>query len=121
MHLTCGIQARFIAVFYTQALSPLRAFPTPAHKQVIQPLGVHMAKSIPFLFQAKSGHIRLGYGFTSTILTREQIDELHIDCYSLSDFSHDDFVKAYSTPNKACSRQEPAGASESQVACGSCG
>ena len=80
-----------------------------------------MAKSIPFLFQAKSGHIRLGYGFTSTILTREQIDELHIDCYSLSDFSHDDFVKAYSTPNKACIRQEPAGASESQVACGSCG
>lgn len=25
------------------------------------------------------------------------------------------------TPNKACSRQEPAGAYESQVACGSCG
>ena len=72
-----------------------------------------MAKSIPFLFQAKSGHIRLGYGFTSTILTREQIDELHIDCYSLSDFSHDDFVKAYSTPNKACARLGAGGASES--------
>ena len=74
-----------------------------------------MAKSIPFLFQAKSGHIRLGYGFTSTILTREQIDELHIDCYSLSDFSHDDFVKAYSTPNKACSGQVGTVSVESQV------
>jgi hypothetical protein len=80
-----------------------------------------MANSKPFFFQARSGHIRLGYGNASTILTHEQIDELHIDCYSLSDFSHDDFVKAYSTPNKACSRQEPAGASVSDVACGSCG
>ena len=80
-----------------------------------------MANSIPFFFQARSGHIRLGYGNVSTMLTREQIDELHIDCYSLSDFSHDDFVKAYSTPNKACSRQEPAVEPVSMVACGSCG
>jgi len=73
-----------------------------------------MAKSIPFFFQSRSGHIRLGYGNVSTILTREQIDELHIDCYSLSDFSHDDFVKAYSTPNKACTRLGAGGASESK-------
>jgi hypothetical protein len=77
-----------------------------------------MANSIPFFFQARSGHIRLGYGNVSTMLTREQIDELYIDCFSLSDFDHDDFVKAYSTPNIACSGFAPAGASESIVASG---
>ena len=70
-----------------------------------------MANSTPFFFQARSGHIRLGHGNVSTMLTREQINELHIDCYSLSDFDHDDFVKAYSTPNIA-------GASESEVVSG---
>lgn len=72
-----------------------------------------MANSIPFFYQARSGHICLGYGNVSTPLTQEQIDELHIDCYSLSDFSHDAFVKAYSTPNKACTRLGAGGASES--------
>ena len=62
-----------------------------------------MANTHPRFFQSRSGHIRLGYGNASTMLTREQIDELHIDCFSLSDFDHDDFVKAYSTPNKAWS------------------
>jgi hypothetical protein len=80
-----------------------------------------MANTHPRFFQSRSGHIRLGYGNASTMLTREQIDELHIDCFSLSDFDHNDFVKAYSTPNKAYSRQEPAVEPVSIIACGSCG
>jgi len=63
-----------------------------------------MANTHPRFFQSRSGHIRIGYGRASTILTRQQIDELFIDVYSLEDFDYDDFLKAYSTPNKACSR-----------------
>ena len=63
-----------------------------------------MANTHPRFFQSRSGHIRIGYGRASTMLTRQQIDELFIDVYSLEDFDYDDFLKAYSTPNKACSR-----------------
>ena len=35
------------------------------------------------------------------MLTRQQIDELFIDVYSLEAFDYDDFLKAYSTPNNS--------------------
>ena len=64
-----------------------------------------MANSTPFFYQARSGHIRIGYGNVSTALTHEQIGQLCIDCYSLRDFSHDDFVRAYNPTPAALDKQ----------------
>lgn len=60
-----------------------------------------MSKTHPLFYQSRSGHIRIGYGTASTTLTRQQIDELRIDVYSLEAFDYDDFLKAYSTPNNS--------------------
>jgi len=53
------------------------------------------SKGVFNIFQDKSGFIRLLMGNADTILTKKQISELGIDCYSIIDFSHDDFMTAY--------------------------
>lgn len=50
------------------------------------------------IYQARDGFIYLNMGNSITKLSLEQIQELHINCYSLKDYGHDDFVKAYGIP-----------------------
>lgn len=47
------------------------------------------------LYQARNGAIILLCGNCHTEITRQQIDDLHIDVYNLDDFSLDDFKKYY--------------------------
>ena len=53
------------------------------------------AKGFFKIYQAKSGKIILAMGNSITQLTKEQILDLNIDLYSLEDYCHDDFLKAY--------------------------
>lgn len=47
------------------------------------------------IYQARSGAIMLLMGSKASVLSYSQIIELDIDCYSLEDFNHDDFVDYY--------------------------
>lgn len=47
------------------------------------------------IYQARDGFIRLSMGDCVTKLTHQQVLELYIDVYSLIDFDHDDYIKAY--------------------------
>ena len=49
----------------------------------------------PSFYQDVKGFIRIVYGGSTTKLTKEQINELHIDVYSLDSFDHDLFMRAY--------------------------
>ena len=49
------------------------------------------------LYQARSGAIILAMGNNFSPLTKEQVNDLSIDVYSLEDFSLDDFKKYYQT------------------------
>ncbi|PAV30231.1 hypothetical protein CIL05_07120 [Virgibacillus profundi] len=50
------------------------------------------------IYQARNGFIYLVMGNNFTKLTLGQIEQLNINCYSLKDYDHDDFVKAYNLP-----------------------
>lgn len=50
------------------------------------------------IYQARNGHIYLNMNNSVTKLSLEQIEQLGINCYSLLDYCHDDFVKAYGLP-----------------------
>ena len=47
------------------------------------------------IYQARDGFVRLNMGDCVTKLTHQQVLDLHIDVYSLIDFDHDDYIKAY--------------------------
>jgi hypothetical protein len=47
------------------------------------------------IYQGKSGKIYLNMGELVTALSKKQIQELHVDCYSLIDFDYDLYMKAY--------------------------
>jgi len=47
------------------------------------------------IYQAKSGQVYIMMGNVCTGLTEKQIKDLNIDCYSLEDFSHDDYMLFY--------------------------
>ena len=47
------------------------------------------------IYQARSGAIMFLMGSKASVLSYSQIIELDIDCYSLEDFNHDDFVDYY--------------------------
>jgi len=51
------------------------------------------------IYQSKSGAIYMLMGAAFTQLTLKQINELGIDVYSLLDYNHDDFQKAYAEHN----------------------
>lgn len=48
----------------------------------------------PFFYQDRAGNIRLGQVSASTILTRKQVGEMGIDCYSLPDYAHELHIAA---------------------------
>ena len=52
------------------------------------------------IYQAISGRIFIQMGNLITPLTLKQVEDLKIDCYSLLDFDHDDFKKAYGLCNR---------------------
>lgn len=47
------------------------------------------------VYQSKSGHIYLQMGDGFTPLSKEQLSDLSIDTYTLKDFDHDAYMKAY--------------------------
>lgn len=47
------------------------------------------------IYQAKNGKLFILMGNSVTALTMQQIQDLHIDVYSLPEFDYDDFCKAY--------------------------
>lgn len=47
------------------------------------------------IYQAKNGKIILNMGSSVTAISMKQIQELNIDVYSLQEFDHDNFCKAY--------------------------
>ena len=49
------------------------------------------------------------------------LEKLPVGFWWIHDMDTDDWLKLVRRLTSACSRQEPAGASENQVACGSCG
>jgi hypothetical protein len=61
------------------------------------------------------GHV-VEDGEETHIIRKPSGDELQLCSSCLADYRQD-----YPAPNKACSRQEPAGESQNQIACGSCG
>lgn len=48
------------------------------------------------IYQARNGKIYVQLGNNITDLTYQQIEDLKIDVYELDEFSHEDFIKAYS-------------------------
>lgn len=55
------------------------------------------------VYQAINGCVYLTMGHSTTKLSTDQIEELGIDVYSLKDFDHDAFVRAYAS-EKAVNR-----------------
>jgi hypothetical protein len=47
------------------------------------------------IYQARNGAIYLMMGNSKTRLTKQQVNELNVDIYSLEDFDHDSFLNAY--------------------------
>ena len=47
------------------------------------------------IYQAKTGCIYILMGNSVTSLTKSQIENLHIDLYSLNDYDHDLYIQYY--------------------------
>lgn len=47
------------------------------------------------IYQARNGRICIVMGSSFTALTKQQVDELKIDVYTLADFDYDAYLQAY--------------------------
>ena len=67
----------------------------PKDNQFTYKISDGMIKGYFNIYQGRGGKICLSMGEAVTPLSKEQIQELHIDCYSLIDFDHELYMKSY--------------------------